>query len=170
LGLHQRCGRHPARVVMGLTRLLALLVMLVSPLSAQEIRAGVDSVSVVQLKPDRFVRIHVPELGRVQGRVGSRSATELVLQSEGSSRRVELAAVDTLWVRGRRTRTGAIIGGILGIGGGIFLGALGEALCEVDCDNHNYMVTGAIFGAAIGGATGAVIGTAIPRWRRIFPR
>lgn len=169
MGLHQCCGRHPARVVVRLARFTTLLAILVSPLSAQEIPPGLDSASVVQLRPDRFVRIQVPELGRIQGTVGSRSATELELQSEGTSRRIQLAAVDTLWVRGRRTKTGAIIGGILGLGGGIFLGALGEALCEYDCDNDNYIVTGALFGAAAGGATGALIGAAIPRWKRVYP-
>jgi hypothetical protein len=69
--------------------------------------------------------LQVPDLGRVQGTVGFRTATELLLQGETENRTIRLAAVDTLWVRGRRTKAGAIIGGILGIGGGILLGAVG---------------------------------------------
>ena len=130
---------------------------------------GMDSASILLLTPDRFVRIQLPDLGRIQGNVSQRTASELVLRVEGESRRVALAAVDSLWVRGRHTKTGAIIGGVLGIGGGIFLGALANALCEYDCDS-NYVVGGAVFGAVAGGAAGAIIGAAIPRWRRVFPR
>jgi hypothetical protein len=152
-----------------LMTLFALLVGLVPGVSAQETaRGGLDSASVLLLKPDRFVRIQVPDLGRVQGRVGGLTGSDLVLQDEGNSRRVQLAAVDTLWIRGRATKTGAIIGAVLGIGAGVFLGALGEALCEYDC-NHNYVLSGALIVGAMGGAAGAVIGTAIPRWRRVFP-
>ena len=147
----------------------ALLLSFVSGMNAQEpVRGGLDTASVLLLKPERFVRIQVPDLGRVQGRVGGLTASDLVLQNEGNSRSVRLAAIDTLWVRGRATKTGAIIGAVLGIGAGVFLGALGEALCEYDC-NHNYVLSGALIVGAMGGAAGAVIGTAIPRWRRVYP-
>jgi hypothetical protein len=129
---------------------------------------GLDSASILLLKPDRFIRIQLPELGRMEGRVGFRTESEMVLQMDEQNRTVTLASVDTLWVRGRRTKTGAIIGGILGIGGGIFLGALANALCEYDCGG-NYVVGGAVFGAVSGGVAGAIIGAAIPRWRRVFP-
>lgn len=147
-----------------------LLALVVSPLPAQEARAGgLDSATMLQLRPDRFVRIQVPDLGRVQGHVGLRTGTQLVLQTGSESRTISLGAVDTLWVRGRRTGTGALIGAILGAGGGALLGALVGGLCEYDCDG-DYVVGGGVFGAAAGGLTGAIIGAAIPRWRRIFPR
>jgi hypothetical protein len=149
--------------------LLALVVLVIAvPLHAQKGQGGLDSASILQLKPDRFVRLQVPDLGRVQGTVGFRTATELLLQGETENRTIRLAAVDTLWVRGRRTKAGAIIGGILGIGGGILLGAVGDALCEVDCDG-NYTLNGAVLGALAGGVTGAIVGSAIPRWKRVFP-
>jgi hypothetical protein len=145
------------------------LAIAVRPILAQGTPpAGIDSASILLLKPDRFVRIQLPDLGRIQGTVGLRTESELVLRLEGEDRRVSLAAVDTLWVRGRHTKTGAIIGGLLGIGGGIFLGALVNAVCEYDCDG-NYVVGGAVFGAVTGGVVGAIIGAAIPRWRRVFP-
>ena len=150
---------------------LALLVTLASTLPAQEQSPphGLDSASILLLKPDRFVRIQVPDLGRVQGTVGSRVGGDLVLESDGGSRRVHLAAVDTLWVRGRAIKQGAIVGALLGLGGGLALGAIGDALCEYDCGG-NYTVTGGFLGTLFGAATGAVVGAAIPRWRRVFPR
>jgi hypothetical protein len=157
-------------VVRGSIPLGALLIALqVTPVQAQgQSPGGLDSASILLLKPDRFVRLRVPDLGRVQGRVGFLSPTELTLQAETEYRTIRLAAVDTLWVRGRRTKAGAIIGAILGIGGGIFLGAVGDALCEYDC-NGNYVVTGGVLGGLAGGVTGAIIGSAFPRWRRVFP-
>ena len=147
----------------------ALLAILAWPLEAQETRSGeLDSASVLQLKPERFVRIQVPDLGRMQGTVSFRTTRDMVLQMEGENRTISLGAIDTLWVRGRRTKAGAILGAILGIGGGVVLGALAEALCEYDC-NGNYILGGGVFGAVTGGLTGAIIGTAIPRWRRVYP-
>jgi hypothetical protein len=149
---------------------LALLTVGVTlPTRAQATPAGgLDSASVLELKPDRLVRLQVPDQGRLQGRVGFRSGSELLLKMDGEERRISLGGVDTLWVRGRHTRTGAIIGGILGTGGGILLGALATGLCEYDCDN-NYVLSGAVFGLAAGGAAGALVGAAFPRWRRVFP-
>ena len=135
-------------------------------LAAQE---HLDSASVAQLKPDRFVRIQVPDLGRVSGRVNALTPNKLTLVTADRDRRVSLAAIDTLWVRGRRTKTGAIIGSIVGLGGGIFLGLLVDGLCEYDCGNGAPVTLG-ILGAAAGAGAGALIGAAIPRWRKIFPR
>jgi hypothetical protein len=170
LGLRDLDRRGAVRMVISVFPLALLLVSLASTLSAQESASGgLDSASILLLKPDRFVRIQLPELGRVQGKVGSRVGEALTLKSEEGDRRVRLAAVDTLWVRGRATKLGAIVGGVLGLGSGLLLGALGDALCEYDCGG-NYALTGGLLGAAVGGATGAVIGSAIPRWRRVFPR
>ena len=169
MGFREYCRRRQAGVVVRYFPFIALLAAtLVSPLPAQETGAGLDSATIVLLKPDRFVRLRVPELGRVQGHVGFRTSTEMVLQMERENRTISLGAIDTLWVRGRRTKTGAIIGALLGLGGGIALGAVVEALCEYDCDG-NFVVGGAVFGAAAGGVTGAFIGAAIPRWRRVYP-
>ena len=170
MGFREHYLSREAWVVRRSIPLGALLIALqVTPVQAQgQSPGGLDSASILLLKPDRFVRLQVPDLGRVQGRVGVHTATELILQVETENRTIRLAAVDTLWVRGRHTKAGAIIGGILGIGGGVLLGALGDALCEYDCDG-NYTLNGAVLGALAGGVTGAIVGSAIPRWRRVFP-
>jgi hypothetical protein len=171
LGLRDDYPGRKAGVVKGVIQVAILLAAFGSvPAVGQEVQpGGLDSASVVQLRPDRFVRIQVPGMGRFSGHVGFHTATELLLKVEGENRTISLGAVDTLWVRGRRTKTGAIIGGILGIGGGVFLGALAEALCEYSCEG-DYIIGGGLFGGVAGGVTGAIIGTAIPRWKRVFPR
>lgn len=153
----------PGLVVLLLVGLLGVAL----PLAAQTPARGLDSASVVMLKPDRFVRIQVPDLGRITGTVRWLRPADVMISRDGDHI-VALAAIDTLWVRGRRTKAGAIIGGILGAGGGAFLGALGDALCEVDCEGDS-VLPGALLGAGAGAIIGAVVGTAIPRWKRVFP-
>ncbi|MEO8201759.1 MAG: hypothetical protein ABI679_14615 [Gemmatimonadota bacterium] len=130
--------------------------------------AGPDPATVALLKPARFVRFALPPLGRTTGTVESHSSSEVVLVGNGGRQVISLASIDTLWVRGRATKPGAIVGGVLGLGAGILLGVLAEALCEYDC-GHAYVVPIALIGTAAGGATGAVIGAAIPRWRKVYP-
>ena len=144
---------------------VCIALALTSPLEAQ----ALDSASVVLLKPDRFIRIHVPDLGRVQGNVGFISERDLFLITDGGNRTVSLAQVDSLWIQGRRTALGAFIGGVLGLGGGIFLGALAQGIGGAE-SSDNVVVPVALAGAAAGALVGAVAGSAFRRWRRAHPR
>ena len=130
---------------------------------------ALDSASVVLLKPDRFVRIQVPQLGRFQGKVGFISGPDLYLVTEEGSRTISLAAVDTLWSRGRRTTLGTVIGGVIGLGGGIFLGLLGQAISGPG-SSLDVFVPAALAGTAAGALVGGVAGASIGRWRRAHPR
>lgn len=147
---------------------VAAVTTIPSTLCAQSPQEGLDSASIAQLTPRRYVRLQLPEYGRIQGTVGLRTGSELTLQMESESRRISLGAIDTLWVRGRRTTTGAIIGAILGAGGGALLGAVVDGLCEYDCEGNSVLGIG-LLGAGAGAIVGGVVGTAIPRWKRIFP-
>lgn len=147
---------------------IAAVMTVPATLRAQSPHVGLDSASIAQLTPRRYVRLQLPEYGRIQGTVGLRSGSELTLQVDAENRKISLGAVDTLWVRGRRTTTGALIGAILGAGGGAFLGAIADGLCESDCNGNGVLVVG-LLGAGAGAVVGGVVGTAIPRWRRIFP-
>lgn len=98
--------------------------------------APLDSAMVTWLRPSRLVRFAGPGMGRVEGTVERQQGNSLSLTNRGVRRVISLGSIDTLWVRGRATKTGAIIGGILGIGTGVFLAALADGLCEFDC-HHN---------------------------------
>jgi hypothetical protein len=93
--------------------------------------------------------------------------------------RTEAGAIDTFRVdqirefalRGRHTKTGAIVGGIAGAGFGVFVGLLANALCEdaTDCEGTTpYAIAIPLFGGG-GALLGAAIGTAFPKWKRVFP-
>jgi hypothetical protein len=79
-----------------------------------------------------------------------------------------LGDVRSAWLRERRTRTGTIIGALLGgAGGGAFLGFVG-LLFDVEKAGQ-LAVIGVIGGAGAGGLLGAVVGAAVPRWVLIHP-
>ena len=126
---------------------------------------GPDSSSLAQLRPSRFVRIETAELGRVKGTVIRRSAGEILL-GNGVQHVIPVQSLRRAWVRSRHTMTGAIIGGVLGAGGGVFVGLLAQALCEDGC-GRSYVVPGGLVGAALGVGAGAIIGTAFPRWKEL---
>ena len=143
---------------------LCILLVQTSPLEGQ----GLDSASVLLLKPDRFVRIQVPDLGRIQGKVGFISGPELYLVTGEGSRTISLAAADTLWIRGRQTTLGAVIGGVIGLGGGVFLGLLAQGIGGAE-SSDNVVGPVALVGTAAGALVGAVAGATFRRWRRVHP-
>lgn len=75
-----------------------------------------------------------------------------------------------LELRGRQTRVGAVIGGMTGVAAGLFFGWIINAVCETDdCRGARpFLITIPVF-AAGGGFVGGVIGTAFPKWTRVYP-
>ncbi len=144
----------------------SLIAALSGRIAAQENQS--DTGVARLLTPDRLVRIHGPGIGRISGTV-RQLRPDLVLRTDSGDRRVSLGSVDTLWVRGRRIKTGAIVGGILGVASGIFLGSIVDAVCEFDCRDNSEVTIG-LLGGGTGMVVGAVVGAAIPKWKRAFPR
>jgi hypothetical protein len=138
-------------------------LMLCANLAAHAQR--IASTSLAQLRTERFVRIETSALGRIQGTVAQRSATDLTL-TNGGEHVIPVQEIQRAWVRGRHTKTGSIIGGVLGAGGGLILGLLAEGLCEFDC-HHNTALPATLFGIGIGAGVGAIIGSAFPRWKEL---
>lgn len=68
-----------------------------------------------------WVRLAGPTFGRVEGRVLARTPTDLVLIIDSQHSRIPATSIDTLWARGKATRTGALLGGLLGAGIGILV-------------------------------------------------
>jgi hypothetical protein len=86
---------------------------------------------------------------------------------------VPAADIDSLWVRGRATKTGALLGGLVGavagVGAGLFIS---QVICSTqDCGVDDAApVLGLGAGGLAGGAlVGALIGSAVPKWRLRFP-
>jgi hypothetical protein len=114
------------------------------------------------------VRVELLDRRRLTGTLGSVSPTAIVLRdSDGAGASVQLADVARLWRRGRATRTGALVGGALGAGFGLFIGAVAVGVCEYDCPSStgSAMAAGAVSFGLLGTVPGALIGAAFPRWR-----
>jgi hypothetical protein len=149
------------------TAILSLCLATPTLGSAQSPASGpVRESAFESLHASQWVRLSSAELGRRQGRLLQHSATELILSPAPEPVRVPAASIDTLWTRGYSTRTGGIVGALLGLGAGALLAA---SLGEADVDRGGLWAVSLGGGTVAGGLVGMLIGTAVPRWNRKFP-
>jgi hypothetical protein len=127
---------------------------------------------LARLEPGAMIRVELRSGTRVTGRFEQVGDGRLGIRSNnGTGDTLRLAELRTLSVRRRHTGTGAIVGGVLGVGFGVFVGWLVNATCEGgrDCSGARpYLLAVPLFGSA-GALAGAGVGSIFPRWRRIFP-
>jgi len=124
-----------------------------------------------RLGPNTVVRATLPDGRRLVGAFQSAGMGRLgVGTPSGTTDTLTLAQIRTLEVRGRHTRTGAIVGGVAGVASGVFIGYVIGATCDAaECHRGRaYLYTIPLFGGA-GTLLGAVIGAALPKWNRVYP-
>lgn len=143
--------------------IVALASAATASAQARPVLAQIDSGKYVRarLDPDRTVRGHFVPVG--DGRLGIR-------RDAGVTDTLRLADLRELSVRGRHTKAGAILGGIAGAGFGTFVAIVVNALCETDdCRGARpFVIAIPAFGAG-GALLGAAVGTAFPKWKRVYP-
>lgn len=145
--------------------LAGFLLAMARPASAQAnpVLGQIDSGKYVRarLDPDRTLTGRFVPVG--DGRLGIR-------HDAGATDTLRLAELRELSVRGRHTKAGAILGGIAGAGFGTFVAIVVNGLCETDdCRGARpFVIAIPAFGAG-GALVGAVIGTAFPKWKRVYP-
>ena len=131
-------------------------------------RLDSDRQQVFQsLEDSQWVRLAGPGLGRREGRVLQHSPTEIVLSPEPQPLRVPATSIDTLWTRGTSSKTGALVGGLLGAGLGVLFAA--EAVEEGETAGADWFLAIGGGGAVAGGLLCALVGLAIPRCDRQYP-
>jgi hypothetical protein len=142
---------------------LVLLVSAAAAAQSQPVLERIDSGKYVRarLDPDRTISGHFVPVG--DGRLGIR-------HDAGVTDTLRLAELRELAVRGRHTKAGAILGGIAGAGFGTFVAIMVTALCETDdCrGGRPFAIAIPVFGAG-GALVGAAVGTAFPKWKRVYP-
>lgn len=149
---------------------IALLVLVPQHAAAQA-RDSSWVAAATALKVGQRVRLRVRRVGRVEGRYLFSSDTSLTLVQHDEPRHVRLPDVERLWVRGRSTGTGALVGGLIGLTAGAAYGFLiGEIACaETDCTRAEVAAVVSLLAGAGGATVGAGVGFAIPKWRLRFP-
>jgi hypothetical protein len=144
----------------------------VAPSSAAAQTPRIDTQAAAEalarLQPESMVRLETRGGRRVRGHFEGLTSNRVRVSFDGTGESVDLDRLTAAWVRGRHTKAGAIVGGAAGLGLGLYIGLIANALCETsDCGNA-YFLAPAIFIPA-GALVGAAVGAAIPNWRRIIP-
>ena len=149
-------------------RLMPLLLLVPASLAAQ---ATLDSVAG-RLKPGQLLRLRSQDGQRVEGRFAVYTPAPPTLQLGMGDTAISVTRIDSLWVRGNASKTGAIVGAFaLGVPSAVFWGALCEGLSEgTGCDAWGTVAALTAAGAGVGALLGAVIGSASPRWQLRYAR
>lgn len=129
--------------------------------------------AVRTLKPGQTVRIRVHGGGRIESRIRSLQAESLALQLVGDSAAFDVAAIDSLWVRGSATRTGAIAGAaVVGVASFALWGGVCSGLSEGSggCKEWGRVTAYSVVGAGVGALIGAGVGASVPKWRLRYAR
>ena len=148
---------------------LAVLAGLIAPAGATA--QGSPGSVLDQVAPGKFVRARVDAQRTVSGRYVAVGDGRLGIRSDlGTTDTLRLGELQELTVRGRHTKTGAIVGGIAGVAVGVFVGVMVNGVCETeDCKGARpYLIAIPAFGAG-GALLGAALGSAFPKWKRVFP-
>jgi hypothetical protein len=120
------------------------------------------------LSDSQWIRLTSASFGRREGQLLAHSATELVLALEPEPLRIPATRIDTLWAKGTASKSGAIVGGLLGAGVGVLVAT--QAVEKGETPGADWVLAIGGGGAVSGGLLGALIGSAFPRWQRRYPR
>jgi hypothetical protein len=147
---------------------LALVLSVHPDLSAQ----GPPDEVLAQLRPGQLLRLRLRDGPRVEGRLLGFEAGTSTLRVGTSPLAAPSATIDSLWLRGRATGTGAVVGALV-VGlpsfGGIL--ALCYGLSETGgCDQWGAVVGIAVAAAGAGALLGAGLGSLTPTWHLKYGR
>lgn len=149
-------------------RLLTLLIVfpvLVVAQTPQPIPAQPSMFEV--LSDSQWIRVSSTGHARREARLLEHSATEIVLDLDRPLR-IPVTSIDTLWDRRTASKTGALVGGLLGAGIGVLVAT--QAVEKGETPPADYVGVFAIGGAVGGGLLGALVGRAFPKWHRLYTR
>ena len=120
------------------------------------------------LSDSQWIRVSSTGHARREARLLEYSATEIVLDLEPRPLRIPVTGIDTLWERRTASKTGALVGGLLGAGIGVLVAT--QAVEKGETPPADYVGVFAIGGAVGGGLLGALVGLAFPKWHRLYTR
>lgn len=124
-----------------------------------------------QLRPGQFLRLRLDDGRRVEARLLGIEPDPLRLLISDGEGYVPAVMVDSLWVRGRATKTGPLlVGAALGVS---FYLVLGQACPEVEylqCLGEPILLGVGLAAIGVGALLGAAMGNTISKWRLTYAR
>ncbi|MDH4045610.1 MAG: hypothetical protein OEY20_03510 [Gemmatimonadota bacterium] len=124
-----------------------------------------------RLEPGQVVRVSTVGKSRFVTRLGGVPRDPTVELFAHAEVPVDVARVDSLWVRGHATWTGAIVGAaVLTPLGFLGWGVLCEAADDDGCASWGLVAGLAMGTGAAGALLGAGVGALIPKWRLRYAR
>lgn len=156
------------RTALAVILVTSLGLALPMPATSEPIRKRNDPAAVIaQVTPGAQVRIEDTK-GRVwEGRYIAITDGAVVLDDPLA--RIPSASIRQVWIRGRATRSGAIIGGVLFGLSKAARAAIGAGFQCEDCQGAVRAASARGFGigAGIGALAGGLVGAAFPKWHRL---
>jgi len=124
------------------------------------------------LKPGQLVRVRTVGQSRFETRLGGIPGDSASVLFENARVPFQAERVDSLWVRGHATWTGAIVGAaVLTPLSFAWWGLFCEAMSEgTGCDEWGTVTALALAGGVGGALLGAGVGALIPKWRLRYAR
>jgi hypothetical protein len=123
-----------------------------------------------------MIRVEDRSGQRIEGRFEQYRADSLVIRRGELARvGIPLGTLSRVWVRERATKTGMLVGGLLGVPLGVLAGG---GLCDFERNQENnigedvscteHYIGATVAGAALGVGLGALVGRVIPKWNLRF--
>lgn len=119
------------------------------------------------LRDSAWIRVADVAHGRREARLLAQGSGEVVLDLGPRPLRIPATSIDTVWERRTASRTGALVGGLLGAGLGVLIAT--QTAEKGETPPADWVLVIGAGGAAGGGLLGALVGTAFPRWDRRYP-
>jgi hypothetical protein len=149
-------------------RLLSLLIVFPALAVAQTPQPIPAQPSMFEVLSDsQWIRVSRTGHARREARLLEHSAIEIVLDLDRPLR-IPITSIDTLWDRRTASKTGALVGGLLGAGIGVLVAT--QAVEKGETPPADWIGLIAIGGTGGGGLLGALVGRAFPKWHRLYPR
>lgn len=146
-------------------RVIVAILFVPSTALAQEAERPVARVSsaIFGVPVGATVRVSTLRRGRAEGEFLALDAAAVTLAVRGTSLRVPLAELDTLWTRHRSTGRGILLGAV------VSAVALSILACQPSCDESGVLYPGLFITPLPGIVVGAVVGSRSIRWKRRYP-
>ncbi len=150
---------------------VVMTALTVAPGNAVVAQLPIDT-AMGRLSAGQMVRVHTPDGRRIESQVRAIDRDPLRLWLVDQEAPLQASSIDSLWVRGRSVKTGAIVGAVgVGVPWFAFLTWLCYATSDRSgCDHWDDVTAWTFAGVAGGALIGTAVGAAIPKWRLRYPR